>query len=114
MCPMQPSPSPLSLPVCDLHCDTVLELQGWASLAGNPAGHIETLADHVEHMVRVMGDDHVAFGSDFDGVGQLPRGVPDCSAFPRILERFAARGLSERSLRKIAWDNFLRVLLENE
>ncbi len=83
---------------------------------GPPKATVETLVDHVEHMIRVMGDEHVAFGSDFDGVpaSQLPQGVPDCSAFPRILERLAARGIGEESLEKVAWGNFLRVLGENE
>ncbi len=75
---------------------------------------IDTIADHVVHMVRVAGEDHVGFGSDFDGVGQLPRDVPDCTAFPQILARLSARGLGERTLRKIAWENFLRVLRDNE
>jgi membrane dipeptidase len=84
--------------------------------AGSPKATIETVVDHIEHMVRVMGDDHVGFGSDFDGVpqSQLPREVTDCSAFPLILDRLAARGFSEESLRKIAWGNFLRVLGDNE
>ncbi len=83
---------------------------------GPPKATLDTVVAHVEHMVRVMGDDHAAFGSDFDGVppSQLPRGVPDCAAFPHVLERLAARGFSERSLRKIAWENFLRVLRDNE
>ncbi len=83
---------------------------------GLPKSTIETVVDHIEHMVRVIGDDHVAFGSDFDGVppSQLPRGVPDCSAFPQILERLSVRGLGEASLGKIAWGNFLRVLAEND
>lgn len=83
---------------------------------GAPNASVETVVDHLEHLVRVMGDDHVAFGSDFDGVlhSQVPREVADCSAFPHILDRLAARGFGEQSLRKIAWENFLRVLGENE
>jgi membrane dipeptidase len=80
---------------------------------GPPRANLDTIVDHVEHMVRVMGDEHVGFGSDFDGVGQLPRDVPDCSAFPRILARLAGRGAGPGSLEKIAWDNFLRVLRAN-
>jgi membrane dipeptidase len=64
-------------------------------------------------MVRVAGEDHVGFGSDFDGVPQLPHGLPDCTALPVILERLAARGVGERTLRKIAWENFLRVWRAN-
>ncbi len=83
---------------------------------GPPKATIETVVDHIERIARVAGEDHVAFGSDFDGVphSQLPQDVPDCSAFPRLLERLAARGFSEPALRKIAWENFLRVLRENE
>lgn len=83
---------------------------------GPPKATVETVVDHIAHVVSVIGDDHVAFGSDFDGVprSQLPRGVPDCSAFPHILQRLAARGLAEASLRKIGWDNFLRVLRAND
>jgi len=81
-----------------------------------PNATIETVIDHIEYMVRVMGDDHVGFGSDFDGVpsSQLPRGVPDCGAFPQILERLAARGFDGDSLQKIAWGNFSRVLQAND
>jgi membrane dipeptidase len=83
---------------------------------GPPKATIETVVDHLEHLTRVMGDDYVAFGSDFDGVpwSQVPQGVPDCSAFPQILERMAARGFRPESLQKIAWGNFMRVLGDNE
>ena len=74
---------------------------------------IGRIADHVLHVVRLVGDDHAAFGSDFDGVPDLPGEVPDCSAFPRILRDLRARGLSEASVEKIAWRNFRRVLDEN-
>jgi membrane dipeptidase len=87
-----------------------------AQRVGTPKASIETVVDHLEHIARVAGEDHVAFGSDFDGVphSQVPRGVSDCSAFPRVLERLSARGIGEQALRKIAWGNFLRVLRENE
>ncbi len=84
--------------------------------AGRPKASIETLVDHIEHATMIAGEDHVAFGSDFDGVphSQLPHGVPDCTAFPRILDRMSARGFSDTTLRKLAWENFLRVLNANE
>jgi membrane dipeptidase len=78
--------------------------------AGEPKADIEMIVDHVEHITCLAGEDHVGFGSDFDGIPQAPRDAPDCAAFPRILDRLAARGFSHRSLRKIAWENFLRVL----
>lgn len=84
--------------------------------AGKPRATIETVVDHLEHAIVIAGEDHVAFGSDFDGVphSQLPRGVPDSTAFPRILERLAARGFSQRVLQKVAWENFLRVLRDHD
>lgn len=81
---------------------------------GPPRADLEMVVAHVEHMVRLVGDEHVGFGPDFDGVSDLPRDVPDCSVFPRILERLAEKGFSNRSVGKIAWGNLLRVLRDNE
>lgn len=81
---------------------------------GPAKASIDTVVDHIEHIVKVIGDDHVGFGSDFDGVQQLPHDLPDCSAFPAILDRLAAHGFGDASLRKIAWENWLRVLRANE
>lgn len=82
--------------------------------AGEARADIETVVDHLEYIARLVGDDHVGFGSDFDGVPQLPRGVADCAALPHVLDRLGARGFDQRSLRKIAWGNFLRVLRDND
>jgi membrane dipeptidase len=74
---------------------------------------LDRIVDHLEHVVRLVGDDFVAFGSDFDGVPDLPDGVADCAAFPRILDRMRERGFSEPSIAKIAGANFRRVLDAN-
>jgi membrane dipeptidase len=81
---------------------------------GPPRADLETVVAHVEHMVRLVGDEHVGFGSDFDGITDVPRDVPDCAAYPGILGRLAEKGFSDRSLEKIAWGNFLRVLRDND
>lgn len=86
------------------------ELRGRMAKAAVP---LDRIVDHVEHMVRLVGDDFVAFGSDFDGVPDLPQGVPDCAAFPAILDRMRERGFSEASIAKIAGGNFRRVLEAN-
>jgi membrane dipeptidase len=72
------------------------------------------LVAHIRHIVDLVGDEHVGLGSDFDGVPDLPCDVPDCSAYPRILARLGREGLSEHSVGKIAWKNFLRVLAAND
>jgi len=81
---------------------------------GPARADLDLLAAHIGHIIDLVGDDHVGLGSDFDGVPDLPRDVPDCSAYPRVLARLARIGLSEQSIRKIAWGNFLRVLAAND
>jgi membrane dipeptidase len=81
---------------------------------GPARADLDLLVAHIRHIVTLVGDDHVGLGSDFDGVPDLPHDVPDCSAYPRILARLALEGLSEHSVRKIAWGNFLRVLGAND
>lgn len=68
------------------------------------------LLDHVDHMVRVMGVDHVGLGSDFDGYdnGDL-QGLSDATALPVITQELVVRGYSEESIRKILGENWLRV-----
>ena len=81
-----------------------------AAEAAMPRPPFDVLIDHVEHMVRVAGVDHVGLGSDFDGVGALPDGVNSCEDLPVLTERLLARGFSEGDVRKILGENFLRVL----
>jgi len=83
-----------------------------AIMAGVRPG-VGRILDHVEHVARLVGDDHVGFGTDFDGVPDLPEGVPDCAAFPRILDGLAERGFDAASIEKIGWLNFRRVLEGN-
>ncbi|HVP15080.1 MAG TPA: dipeptidase [Terriglobales bacterium] len=77
---------------------------------GPAEANASSIAAHVRHVVDLVGDDSVGFGSDFDGFLDLPRDVPGCDAYPRILDALRAAGLGEESVRKIAWGNFVRVL----
>jgi membrane dipeptidase len=70
------------------------------------------LLDHIEHVTRVAGADHVGLGSDFDGVPFLPEGLGDVSGFPAITAGLLARGRGEDEIRKILGENTLRVLAE--
>ena len=80
----------------------------------NPAGMIEDVMKHIDHAVELVGVDHVAFGSDFDGVMALPKGVLDVSEYPNIIAELLKRGYSEEDIRKICGENFLRVWSEVE
>jgi len=78
------------------------------------AGDIQVVADHIEHIVRVAGIDHVGLGSDFDGIAVVPRGLEDVSKFPELTVVLAQRGYSEEDLRKILGVNLLRAFREAE
>jgi membrane dipeptidase len=68
------------------------------------------LVDHIEHIIKIAGIDHVGIGSDFDGVGPLkPSDVPDVSGYPVIVAELLKRGYSEKEIKKILSGNFLRV-----
>jgi membrane dipeptidase len=81
---------------------------------GPPKADLELLVAHMLHVVDLVGVDHIGIGSDLDGVFDLPREVPDCSAYPRILARLARELGDEDAVRRIAWGNFLRVLRATE
>jgi membrane dipeptidase len=74
-----------------------------------PLTPIAVLIDHIEHMVKIAGIDHVGLGSDFDGVDSLPEGVSGIDQLPNITLELLKRGHSEEEVRKILGLNFLRV-----
>ena len=75
----------------------------------DPDMPIDRLVDHVMHMLDVMGEDHVALGSDFDGAVMCDE-LKDAAGLPKVLEAIEARGVGPEPLAKIAHGNFLRVL----
>lgn len=75
---------------------------------------IERVVEHIEHIVDIVGDDFVGFGSDFDGIPDHPEGLEDCTGFPRIIEMLERKGFKRETMEKICYKNFLRVLTENE
>ncbi|MCK5453206.1 MAG: dipeptidase [Calditrichia bacterium] len=77
-------------------------------------GDIELLLNQIDHIVQLQGVNFVGFGSDFDGVGKVPRGLEDVSAYPNIIRELLKRGYKESDIRKICAENFLRVWSEIE
>lgn len=75
---------------------------------------LSVLLDHIDYLVNVAGIDHVGIGSDFDGIDSTPKGLDDCSDFPKITEALVERGYTEEAIRKILGENVLRVLQANE
>ncbi len=77
-------------------------------------GSVADVVDHIEHIARVAGVEHVGIGSDFDGVEHLPDGLEDVSCYPAITEELLERGWTEPDIRKVLGENALRVLEEAE
>jgi len=72
-------------------------------------GNIPMVADHIDRVVEIAGIDHVGFGSDFDGVSNLPIGLDDASKLPDLIEELLKRGYSEEDIAKICYKNIFRV-----
>lgn len=77
-------------------------------------GTIHDVLDHIDHLVRTAGVDHVGLGSDFDGVSLLPEQLEDVSSYPLITQGLLDRGYDEPSIRKIMGGNLLRALRQAE
>jgi len=71
---------------------------------------VERVADHIDHVVDLAGIDHVAIGSDFDGVGDsLPTGLKDVSNYPNLIYELLKRGYTEEDIEKVCYKNVFRV-----
>ncbi len=71
---------------------------------------LDVLLNHVDHMLTVMGENHVGLGLDFDGVGDIrTEGLEDIAKLPNLTQALAERGHNESTIRKILGENFLRV-----
>ncbi len=81
----------------------------WRKEHPMPRGTVATVVDHIDHIAKVAGIDHVGIGSDFDGITAWPAGLDDVSCYPRITEELLRRGYSETDIHKILGGNVLRA-----
>lgn len=77
-------------------------------------GTLDDVCNHIEHVIKIAGIDHVGIGSDFDGVPRLPIGLEDVSTYPRITQELLNRGYTKQQLHQILGGNLLRVLRKAE
>ena len=75
---------------------------------------ISDVADHVDHIRKVAGAEHVGLGGDYDGNDSWPEGLEDVSGYPRLFAELARRGWSDEDLGRLASGNILRVLRKAE
>jgi len=88
----------------------VRAMNEWVAANTRPRATIGDVADHIEHIRKVAGADHVGLGGDFDGITETVVGLEDVSTYPALFEELASRGWSDTDMRKLAADNVLRVL----
>jgi membrane dipeptidase len=89
-------------------------LAEWERTHPAPPVGIADVADHIEHIRKVAGADHVGLGSDFDGITESPAGLDGVDKYPARLIELAHRGWSDADLAKVAGGNALRVLARAE
>jgi membrane dipeptidase len=89
-------------------------MKQWRAEHPMPSGTVQDLVNHIDHIVKLAGIDHVGLGSDYDGVSQLPAQLEDVSSYPVITQELLNRGYSERDIRKVLGGNILRVMRDAE
>jgi membrane dipeptidase len=86
----------------------------WVEANPRPQIGVDAIADHIEHIARVAGRDHVGIGSDYDGVPFLPEGLDGVEDYPALFVELMRRGWSDADLAKLAGGNLLRALRQAE
>ena len=91
-----------------------LALAAWEKDHPKPVVTLEQVADHIDHIRKIAGVDHVGLGSDFDGMPDAPVGLEGVDRYPALLEELMRRGWSDSDIAKVAGENVLRVLAAAE
>jgi membrane dipeptidase len=90
-------------------------LDAWRTAHPRPVATIKDIADHLDHIAKVAGIDHVGIGSDFDGVsGETPEGLASVADYPNLFGELIKRGWTDDMLAKLAGGNVLRVMRKAE
>ena len=79
-----------------------------------PRATLAQVADHIEHIRKTAGIDHVGLGGDFDGITTVVRGLEDVSTYPQLIAELLRRGWTDGDIGKLTWHNLLRVMRANE
>ena len=89
-------------------------LDVWVKAHPQPVATVGQVADHVDHIVKVAGYDHVGIGGDLDGIPGTPTGLTGVQDYPNLFAELIRRGWSDANLAKLAGGNILRVLRQAE
>jgi membrane dipeptidase len=85
-------------------------LKAWETANVAPKTPLEKVADHIDHIKKTIGVDHIGLGGDYDGMDATPVGLEDVSGYPALFTELAKRGYTQAELEKISSGNMLRVL----
>jgi membrane dipeptidase len=94
--------------------DYQLAFEQWRRENPFPTGSVHTVVDHIEHIIKVAGVDHVGLGSDFDGITRVPQQLEDVSCYPNITQELLNRGYSGEDIHKVLGGNLLRAFRKAE
>jgi membrane dipeptidase len=89
--------------------DLRLALKAWQREHPIPSGSVHNVVDHIEHIIKVAGIDHVGLGSDYDGITTVPKQLEDVSCYPVITQELLNRGYSKEDIIKVLGGNLLRA-----
>ena len=89
-------------------------LKAWEAAHPRPVVTVSAVADHIEHIAKVAGYDHVGLGGDFDGIPYAPEGLDGVEDYPVVFAELIRRGWSDANLAKLAGGNVLRALRQAE
>ena len=89
-------------------------VSAWARANPAPRATIADAADHIDHIRRIAGIDHIGLGGDFDGISSVPQGLEDVSTYPALTAELLRRGYKDEDIRKILGLNVLRVMRQAE
>jgi membrane dipeptidase len=90
------------------------DMAAWVTAHPEPGATLSDVADHIEHIIQVAGEDHVGIGGDFDGITTTPTDLRSVADYPKLFTELLRRGHSEEQLKKIAGLNVLRVMKQAE
>jgi membrane dipeptidase len=89
-------------------------MERWRAENPEPRATLAQVADHIDHVRKMAGIDHIGLGGDFDGISSVVQGLEDVSKYPDLTAELLKRGYTDQDIRKILGQNILRVMREAE